>query len=370
MLPKSSYNNILVDTPAMYVQLTGERQVRPYNLMCRMTNYRAWLEASNCSPGRDPEPAATYTVFYNSFSGEAGLNRDAVYNDAYKRMVGQLTDAASLGATLTAERRETWGMVVSLVEKALTAARQIRKLRFGEAARTLGVPYYERTVVKRFRDRKGRQRKVRVQRMKWGSLRETSRDLAGAWLGYSYGIAPLVGDIQSAMKALTSEFPWERIRGSASAESYRDRNPNIEPARYTERFSVSQSVEVRVSNPNLWLANRLGLVNPAQWALEAIPLSFVIDWFSNLSDVIMSFTDFVGLETTNPCVNQYSVRTKHYKKYWSPFDYADWTIVGVTASRSLNLVLPKLTFAYERFQWQRGLNAISLLVGVLTGKKR
>lgn len=98
-------------------------------------------------------------------------------------------------------------------------------------------------------------------------------------------------------------------------------------------------------------------------------MSFVVDWFSNLSAVVSSFTDFVGLKVEKPCVNYYCYADEYFwtNNPWDPpvdQPRASRRLSRYTR-RTLGLVLPKLTFSYERFQWQRGLNAISLLVGLL-----
>lgn len=110
----------------------------------------------------------------------------------------------------------------------------------------------------------------------------------------------------------------------------------------------------------------MGLINPVQWMNEAIPFSFVVDWFSNLSQIISQMTDFVGLDVLDPCTVCVAVGTEErvplqtttwpYKKEQTQFE------------RTLSIPTAKLVFAYERFEWRRGLNAISLLVGFLPGK--
>jgi hypothetical protein len=53
--------------------------------------------------------------------------------------------------------------------------------------------------------------------------------------------------------------------------------------------------EIFVSNPNLYLANKLGFVNPGVIAWELVPFSFVIDWFVPVGNFLSQWTDFVGL---------------------------------------------------------------------------
>lgn len=54
-----------------------------------------------------------------------------------------------------------------------------------------------------------------------------------------------------------------------------------------------------VTNPNSFLANQLGLLNPASVLWEITPWSFVFDYFVNVSDFLSSFTDTVGIRLEN-----------------------------------------------------------------------
>jgi hypothetical protein len=277
-----------------------------------------------------------------------------VTNKARERFVNSLGDASSFGATITAEGRETYSMVVGGIVRMAQAARHVKRLELQKAANLLGVPLFERTR----KVRVGKRKTVLRQEMKWPTTNYwKSKTAANAWLFYSYGVAPLAADIHNGLDVLTRPLPDKRFRGSAkgSAQAFIP-NPPYTADSFTGQYSVQISANVRVVNPNLWLANQLGLVNPAQWINEAVPFSFVLDWVSNWSQVISQMTDFSGLEVTRP------ITTTVYK-------HTDANRLGSKSidlfSRSLDIPEAKLQFAYERFGWQRGLNAISLLVGFL-----
>lgn len=376
MLPLTRYSVTDIWTPEVGVRRSGERQARPYNLICEMEHFRAWINSGfNTVTGERGDCRPTFEP-YAQYAGDSNCYAKAT-NLAYKRLVDQLGDSASLGATLTAERRETFSMLTTLLIKGVTAARQIRKFRFAEAARTLGIPYRERTVKKRYRVRQpnGRKRTITVKRQEFSlpNGRTVAKTAASGWLLFSYGIKPLMSDCHAAAESLVSPFPWMRIRGRGRAQTSKTHRYD-QGTSYSSwhtfglEYKVTQGVDIRISNPNTYLANRLGLVNPAQWALEAIPLSFVVDWASNLSDVVMSMTDFVGLELSRACVNTVEIRHQVQEGPFYPGRQgSDWTQKWNRRSRELRL--PTLVFAYERFQWQRAANAISLLVGFLPTRK-
>lgn len=125
---------------------------------------------------------------------------------------------------------------------------------------------------------------------------------------------------------------------------------------------------VKVTNHDLWLANQLGLVNPLQFVNEAIPFSFVVDWASNWSSVINSLTDFVGLSLTQSSTSSKIALTERYVTFNNPPynpNYGEYSRDFLLFSRDAGITKPTFQFRYERFSWQRALNAISLLVGFL-----
>lgn len=122
-------------------------------------------------------------------------------------------------------------------------------------------------------------------------------NVAGSWLEYSFGWAPLIKDIHSSIEILQRDFPVHPVMGSATGRRY---------AMPVYRGSASQIESVRVigglkvTNPQLFLANQLGLINPAAVAWDAVPFSFVVDWFIPVGKFLGSLTNEVGCEIVNP----------------------------------------------------------------------
>lgn len=319
-----------------------------------------------------------------TFESMAGARLVYASNRSYAKLVGELGDASQLGSTLTAEGREALGMLTSITFRAIKAARAVRKLRFDVVARELGLPIHEsvkvvrRTVIaKRLANGKKIYRTFRIRKtyFDYGTGREYLKTVANGWLMYNYGIKPLMGDIYNSIEVLQRPSPYHRISGKATEEwrthSYTSSRIGSTSTTSNCRCTVKQSVEVSVINPNLWLANRLGLINPAQWIWEAIPFSFVIDWFGNVESVIMSMTDFTGLQTHDPVVNQHGFRSGGgyvINIYDKPSTWSEASGYDRYCRRTTGLVLPRLKFRYERLGWRRAANAISILVGLLKGR--
>lgn len=331
---------------------TGATQKPPFNLDLGCTLVKRIFVADGLANGAEHG---------NSFDPLADYDHVvAARNTARSRFVDKLGQSSQLGSTLTSELRKTWGTVVDLVTKALFAARAMKRRDPIEALKILGFspPVVRRTIVRSTKTRSGRRVLRKITRDYWvmPNGRYLAKGAANKWLLYSYGVKPLCQDIYNAMDVLTRDPPSTIVRGSATASAQLS-SDNISAAM---KASFRVQAHVRVGNPNLWLANQLGLLNPAQWVLEGIPFSFVVDWFSNLTQIVNQMTDFVGLVITKPCTSQVGICTETVSTV-----NGNNVVYEYIWRRTLTVPEAQLRFAYERFSWQRGLNAISLLVGFL-----
>lgn len=338
------------------VDVYGYRQKPPY-----VSTAMSYRKTFGITPG--------YSWGNNTDTDEIRYRAQTIAtNIARKRFVGQLGDSSSFGATFLAERKATYGMVENGIVSAWKAARAARKGNLVKAAKELGVaPPVVKTVRTYPIGKRGKRKSMTTRKIVLPTGREIAHNLAGRWLWYSYGVAPLMGDMFNAMDVLQREAPWTRVRGTGKASTDSTRKYWVGITSYTDSHTCqakcSISADVRVKNPNLWLANQMGLVNPVQVVNEAIPFSFVVDWFSNLSQIIMQMTDFVGLEITDPVTKKSSLQ------HTVTVGGGQFIRTGrFDLDRTLSIPKAKLVFAPERVEWQRGLNAISLLITVFTGK--
>jgi hypothetical protein len=204
-----------------------------------------------------------------------------------------------------------------------------------------------------------------------------SKTLANGWLFYSYGVAPLMGDLYNGLEVLEREPPGKTFRSSRNGimspwtltTPLRANSGRFQKIDLQVRVTMGATVEVK--NPQRRLLQQWGLTNPVQWINEAIPFSFVADWFSNLSQVISSIDDFEGLKVTNSWTST-RYRLVSEQREWGSYGNpnGNWVKTRNVYVRTVGLTLPQLRFEYERVQWRRGLNAISLLVGFLPKGKR
>lgn len=161
-----------------------------------------------------------------------------------------------LGVSL-GEYRETAELVEGAMRKTAGLYRAVRKFDFSEALR----------VVTGRRNRK---------------FSDAAHAAADAWLGFTYGVKPLMRDVYGAMDALSSkddQVVVHVVRASVS-ECFRDSaETSACKGNVTGQIKASGKFTYRVDNPLLFTLDQLGVINPIALTWELIPFSFVVDWF-------------------------------------------------------------------------------------------
>lgn len=128
---------------------------------------------------------------------------------------------------------------------------------------------------------------------------------ANLFLEGVFGWMPLLQDIVSAAKTLTGDnFPAGYIssRTGYTVAAVKPTNPPVGSLKITGgviQLRSKYTAQVSVQNPNVWLANQLGLLNPAVVAWDLIPWSWVVGMFVNVQSVLESFTALYGLTVTD-----------------------------------------------------------------------
>lgn len=134
------------------------------------------------------------------------------------------------------------------------------------------------------------------------SRKKFTKKLADNYLEYIFGWAPLVSDIfNSCNTVIQSADKYEYISSNGTS-SVNDNQVSErlgwhrEETRYGGTVNVRLATRVRIKNPNLWLAERAGLINPVAVAWDVVPFSFLINLVSNVGSLVNSISDFSGLE--------------------------------------------------------------------------
>lgn len=381
------------------VRLKTVRTNGPYGHVA-MTYYQAFRRGFKQKPPYNLDLPYTYSfglskggvndVWSGPYMSAYELDvESAAVNQCRSKFMSKANDSAQFGSSLTTELDQTRRTIVGGISTALLAAKAVAKGDLLEAGRLLKFnPPVQTQRVRLSRPRrkpltlrqeasrrlaaakrprsskagKPKKRAVYVYRQVWvmPDRRRVAAGLGNRWLWYSYGVSPLISDLHAASRTLTREFGTVRVEAGSSRKGSRTTLDGA--ARWDTKVSVRLRADVRISNPNLYLASQLGLINPAQWINEGVRFSFVVDWFSNWSDWLGQLTDRAGLEMTNVLMT-----TKIWQHYSarnsgpSVFVNDDWELFSLV--RRVGAFPPvKLRFEYETPNWRRGLNAISLLL--------
>jgi len=287
----------------------------------------------------------------------------AVSNKARERLVAQMGDKSQIGASIAAEWRGSTEMIAKRATQIWKFTRSLRRGNLRDAAIALDIDVVRQKNIINRSKRRGYITKSSTP------TRATIKNFGGLWLEYSYGWAPLVSDIYASTQIIDRPIKDITIRGRAYNQKQVIKPPVLYGGTWYNETWVEKCqmiADIKVTNPNLYLSNQLGLVNPAQWLLEGIPFSFVVDWFSNISQWVSQLTDFVGLELIQPMTTRLVTYQILQGYVYGGIAYPAFNDQSfVCLKRSSGIPPVSLHFGYEIPNWKRGLNAISLLTQAL-----
>lgn len=174
-------------------------------------------------------------------------------------------------------RIETMNMVTSTIRRLTSTYRSIRKRKFRDACEIMGISYRKPS-------------------------RKNRNNPPGAWLEYTYGWSPLISDMYLV---LNQPFPDLQIRVATGTEAVRTKRTDNGIAVATvidEEVKMRMRVVgyLRVKNSALKAISYYGVDNPTLAVWEAMPYSFVVDWFLPIGDYLSSLSAFNGIEVLNP----------------------------------------------------------------------
>lgn len=279
-----------------------------------------------------------------------GWDTAALEASSYAKFRGKLyTGNAQLGVTL-ASWKQSRDMVV---QRSRPIAQQASEL-FNEIAKS---PRAQRAL-------------ARLRGDKLGDIAQL-RALAGLHLEVIFGWQPLVQDLHAACTTVIQDaIPVNWVRAS-SAGGLRKKHSGSYPGfggwdiTHTNQVRITRSAAVRVTNPNLWLAERAGLLNPAAVAWDLVPWSFVVNMFVNVNALINSISDFAGLTFDNSSTTT-TYRITASETYTDPLGRASSQMYssGRFKYRTLRAdAPPPLTFKIPDLNWGTAAMASSLMLG-------
>lgn len=353
-----SYNNV-VGTGSEVRGWVRYRQKAPYNLPLKYKwNIRRILFAKHVGPG-DPNDPAMFRASISGTTSVVAISPDhpevqtkivQATNKAYSDFVSQVSLAqAGLGETF-AQYPQAVQMIAERVTTLAKTAALIRRRRFKLAWQTLGLKPPQ-------------------------GWRAKSKTFGGLWLEYHFGWEPLVKDIYNSASFLSASYGLPVVKGRASIkqdivfDTTSGTSDRIHQ-RGVHHLEVHAHIQaqLRVTNSNLFLASRLGLINPVSVAWEIVPFSFVVDWFANVGQFIEQFSQFQGCKLLNPCYSYCVTDTCEgtFEEFY-PYPKLYYRENGVTFTRfgKRTLTIPNVTLGIKpawRLSITRAATAMALLV--------
>lgn len=308
----------------------------------------------------------------NSVNDEQ-INNSAAYMRAYKKLVSALGDNAGIGINV-AQWKQSEGMLKNRAIQLTNFTYALIRRNPVWIARSLGINL-KRT--KKVLSRKSYDRPVEPGKVptKAVSHNGPAKSLSDLWLEFHFGWEPLVKDIYTCMEVLEEPLPSTRIKGRGTEHSNFVWSTGTPASRVTQGNVESNAqigANVRVESPNKRLLQQMGLANPAQVVWDAVPFSFVLDWFFDVNTFLGSFSDFAGLDVQQPYVSR-KVHTQ-LKESWIPCSfcseaeknvYLSWNsdAHGSLVTRTVGSIpIPWPTLTFTGFKPTRALTAVTLLV--------
>lgn len=214
---------------------------------------------------------------------------------------------AAMAAVNIKERQQSFDMIGNRAYQFLDGFNHLRRGNLLAAARTLRVTAEE----------------VDLKKANWLHRKKRYGD---AWLEFHFGWKPLVSDIFSGIDLLQQPYPSTtvKVRGK-DGKSGKSNDRWYDTIVYQGQvlpypfgslttweyvMKLQMIADLNVTNPNLYLANQLGLINPAQVLWEMIPYSFLVDWFLPVGSFLNQFTDFSGMSLGQPMTTTLTTRKR------------------------------------------------------------
>lgn len=276
--------------------------------------------------------------------GRSSVNSKGIYNKAYAKLVEKLGEKASLGITLA-----QWKQADSMIRQ-----RALQLLAFTSA------------VVRRSPTGIAQSLGLDLKRVKktLGRRHATGKKLSDLWLEFHFGWVPIIKDVHSAIEVFSKDITLRKIKGSSEDTGLYKRVP---PNQFSLGFNIPVRVQHRVGcelhldNPNVLLGQRLGFLNPASILFDAVPFSFVADWFTDIQSVLESVTDFAGYDVRNAWTLSFTSGFGNF--FWPAYPQFAQGGYGIVMLRGAHdsVPLPRIHWKGLGFKPTRGLTAITLL---------
>lgn len=300
---------------------------------------RSWSGVDSPSPRPKPLPWNNYTCLVymrNNVPGTGNIVWSPSYSDApngevlplfsdsdWVNHLNQLGPAVrghsfNLGVAM-AEAPDAVKMIAHNAQRICSSIRWLRKGSPGEALRALGA----------------RSDKLpRGIKSHYAPNRLTTRDVSSMWLELQYGWKPLVTDVHEAAKAVESHTKSARRTrivinaGRMTKEFTSLYNSALASAGTVAHKHVRSRRLIYELSEVLPVARSLGLQNPASVLWEAVPFSFIADWFIPIGAYLDNLGTIPFLTGRLLVIDRYTIKSNGIgnldtgrRGYYFPPDY-------------------------------------------------
>lgn len=231
------------------------------------------------------------------------LNHDLkVREEAIIKCYGKIYEKVANVADIIRTRTETVNMVVNAVRDLRRSYRAIRKGQIKRASQILGVDLHHPP---------------------------RKNDPGGRWLEYSYGWSPLISDVYNILDKGFGDINFivtgraKGVRKNSLSYSWTGSGPYHRGSGYTFTLDrASCTAKISIPNTAFGAISSWGLDNPAVLAWEALPYSFVVDWFYPVGDYLNDSLNLSGpikiaemsvTEVTETTLNGFGIFTENVK---------------------------------------------------------
>ena len=199
-----------------------------------------------------------------------------------------------------------------------------------------------------------------------------TKKMADNYLEVIFGWKPLIADIHAATTSViqrADSVDFVRATGTVPIHhTVRGRWDKVrhDDIAYRGSYRVSLGGQVRISNPNAWLAERAGLANPLAVAWDLVPWSFLINMFTNVGSLVNQISDFYGLSFSNTFTGRKVMVTQvmSTRQIAAPAWVDTLVALNVDKDRKFGLSAPapRLSFRTPELSWDTAAMAASLMV--------
>lgn len=325
--------------PEYYVYSRRYTQKVPFSKPLPYQTHAAKVIKRNGDDSTASSQAMEPTFGSFTFRKDYARYTNACVSKSYGKLTAAIGDRASWLVTM-AQITQTYGMMYSRIQQLTVLVKALKKRNIRGALAAVGKSVAPTD--------------VRVHKA-----------FANTFLEFHFGWVPLCQDIYNSVAVLQEPIKGCSLKVGAKQPylfTYKAGNYS-QNKKWDGIICVRHQVEIAVDNPNLWLANQLGFLNPASAALDLVPFSFVLGWFVNLQQVLDSYTDFLGLRLVNPQSTVYdSCRVDlTWNNYPRSASFQRWSVV-----RGTDLFLPSLVVKPLKLPGKtRVTTALALLIQML-----